>query len=44
MKRIIYTLLIAFASALSFTACTEEEVVPVTGDNGGGVFGDDVRK
>jgi hypothetical protein len=42
MKKIIYTLLIAFASAVSFTACTEEDVAPST-ENGGAVFGDDVK-
>ncbi|MEX1240728.1 MAG: hypothetical protein WEB30_13465 [Cyclobacteriaceae bacterium] len=36
MKKVIFTLLVAFASALSFTACTEEEVAPSTG-NGGAV-------
>ena len=34
MKKIIYTLLIAFSSAMVFTACTEEEVAPST-ENGG---------
>lgn len=42
MKKILYTLLIAFASALSFTACTEEEVAPNT-ENGGAVVGDAVK-
>lgn len=36
MKKIIFTLLIAFVSAFSFTACTEEEVTPIGLDNGGG--------
>ena len=36
MKKIIYTLLIVFASAMSFTSCTEEEVAPST-ENGGTV-------
>lgn len=36
MKKIIYILLFAFVSAMSFTACTEEEVVPSTELNGGG--------
>ena len=39
MKKIIYTLLIAFASALSFTACTEEEVAPNTENGGNGGTG-----
>ena len=34
MKRIVYALLIAFASSIAFTACTEEEVAPST-ENGG---------
>jgi hypothetical protein len=34
MKRIIYMLFIAFASALAVTSCTEEEVAPNT-ENGG---------
>ena len=36
MKKIIYTILIVFAGAVSFTACTEEEVTPNTELNGGG--------
>ncbi len=36
MKKFIYTLLVAFVCALSFTACTEEEVSPSTELNGGG--------
>lgn len=36
MKKIIYILLLSFVSAMSFTACTEEEVAPTTElDNGG---------
>jgi hypothetical protein len=37
MKKIIFTLLIAFLSAVSFTACTEEEVAPST-ENGGATY------
>lgn len=37
MKKIIYTLLFAFAASVTFTACTEEEVTPNTELNGGGV-------
>lgn len=44
MKKIIYTLLIAFVCALSFTACTEEQIAPVKGDNGGTVVGDTVKR
>ena len=36
MKKIIFTLLVAVASAMTFSACTEEEVVPNT-ENGGTV-------
>ena len=37
MKKIIFTLLIAFLSAVSFTGCTEEEVAPST-ENGGATY------
>jgi hypothetical protein len=43
MKKIIFTLLIAFVSALSITSCTEEEVAPNT-ENGGTVVGDAVAR
>jgi hypothetical protein len=43
MKKVIFTLLFAFATALSFTACTEEEIAPNT-ENGGGVFEDAVKR
>ena len=37
MKKFIYILLLAFACAASFTACTEEEVKPSSElENGGG--------
>ncbi len=36
MKKLIYILLFAFVTAVSFTACTEEEVAPSTELNGGG--------
>jgi hypothetical protein len=42
MKKLILTLLIAFASALTFTACTEEEIAP-SSENGGTVVRDVVR-
>jgi hypothetical protein len=42
MKKIIFTLLIAFVCAGSFTSCTEEEVAPST-ENGGTVVRDDVK-
>jgi hypothetical protein len=36
MKKFIYILLFAFVSALSFSACTEEEVAPSNElENGG---------
>ena len=34
MKKFVYTLLIAFASSLALTACTEEEVAPSTLNGG----------
>lgn len=41
MKKFIYTLLFAFVIAMSFTACTEEEVNPTTDmENGGGTGSD----
>jgi hypothetical protein len=43
MKKIIFTLLIAFASGLAFTSCTEEEIAPTT-ENGGATFGDAVKR
>lgn len=43
MKKVIFTLLIAFVSALSLTACTEENIVPNT-ENGGAVFEEPVKK
>jgi hypothetical protein len=42
MKNFIYTVLIAFASALAFTSCTEEEIAPKT-ENGGTVVKDEVN-
>jgi len=36
MKKVIYILLFAFATAMTVTACTEEEVTPSTELNGGG--------
>ncbi|HTE28916.1 MAG TPA: hypothetical protein VK666_00975 [Chryseolinea sp.] len=36
MKKIIYMLLIAMATAMTVTACTDEEVKPATTMNGGG--------
>ncbi len=40
MKKIIYILLVAFASSLTITACTEEEVTPSHQMNGGGGISD----
>ena len=40
MKKIVYALLFAFVTAMSFTACTEEEVNPSTELNGGGTGSD----
>jgi hypothetical protein len=42
MKKFFYTLLIAFASTLALSSCTEEEVTPST-ENGGGSVGDTVN-
>lgn len=39
MKKVIFTLLIAFISSLSITSCTEEEVTP-NAENGGGAESD----
>jgi hypothetical protein len=36
MKKIVYILLLAFASATLFSSCTEEEVTPNVELNGGG--------
>lgn len=36
MKKIIYILLFALVSSATITACTEEEVTPQQGFNGGG--------
>jgi len=36
MKRIIYIILFAFVTALSISACTEEEIKPTNELNGGG--------
>jgi hypothetical protein len=36
MKKLIYIVLFAFVAAVSFAACTEEEVTPSTEINGGG--------
>lgn len=43
MKRIIFTLLIAFATTVSITSCTEEEIAPNT-ENGGSVFDETVKR
>ncbi|WP_262898690.1 hypothetical protein [Dawidia soli] len=36
MKKIIYILLFALVSSVTITACTEDEVTPQQGLNGGG--------
>lgn len=36
MKKFFYILLLASVVTVSFTSCTEEEVKPRTGENGGG--------
>jgi hypothetical protein len=35
MKKIIYIILFALVSAASITACTEEEVTPLSSNGGG---------
>lgn len=35
MKKIIYIALLAFVSAMSITACTEQEIKPKDGGTGG---------
>lgn len=44
MKKLIYILLFASVTALSFTSCTEEEITPSTelGENGGGTGSDPI--
>lgn len=37
MKKLIYVLIIGFASSLALTSCTEEEVTPRQENGGGGV-------
>ncbi len=44
MKKFIYTLLLLIVCAMSFTACTEEEVAPSTELNGGGEGMEPVKK
>lgn len=44
MKKIIFILLFAFVSASSLVSCTEEQVVPVKGDNGGTMPIDPVKR
>ncbi len=43
MKKIIYVLLFAFVTAISVTACTEEEIAPSTELNGGGAADKDPK-
>lgn len=40
MKKIIYILLLAFASSMTMTACTEEEIKPSQSTAGGGGISD----
>jgi hypothetical protein len=35
MKKILYVIVVAFALATSFTACTDENVKPQTNEGGG---------
>lgn len=43
MKKIIFTLLIAFATTFAFTSCTEEEIAPNT-ENGGAVLEESMNR
>ena len=43
MKRIIFTLLIAFSSSFAFISCTEEEIAPNT-ENGGAALSEEVKR
>ena len=43
MKKLIYIVLFAFVTAMSVTACTEEEIKPTTELNGGSGTNNDPR-
>ena len=43
MKKLLYIVLFAFVTAMSVTACTEEEVKPTTELNGGAANNNDPR-
>ena len=43
MKKLFYIVLFAFVTAMSVTACTEEEIKPTTELNGGGGANNDTR-
>ena len=43
MKKVFLILLMAFASAITITSCTEEEVKP-SSDNGGGAANEPIRR
>jgi len=43
MKKLLYIVLFAFVTAMSVTACTEEEITPNTEVNGGGAPDKDPR-
>jgi hypothetical protein len=43
MKKLLYIVLFAFVTAMSVTACTEEEIKPTTELNGGGTYDKDPR-
>jgi hypothetical protein len=44
MKKIIFTVLIAFATSLVITSCTEDEVTPHADSPVGSVTGESVRR
>ncbi len=43
MKKLFYIFLLALASSVTITSCTEEEVKPAS-DNGGGAANEPIRR
>ena len=44
MKKLLYIFLLAVATSLTITSCTEEEVTPKSEFNGGGADVDPVKR
>jgi hypothetical protein len=44
MKKLLAIFLFALASSITITSCTDEEVKPSAGDNGGGAANDPIRR